>query len=339
MVLQKEHLQKMLSSYQHLGSTAWSSISTSYARASIHDIPGLVRWFLLDVPVAPVLLCFHVLFVAAELHKPGGGKHYWIKSLALTTFAAYGGATISCILSGATPAMFTTASNYMLGYVFAAWWVVHTVPTLRWFLTMRPVRAVLAFGAKAAKARSLFAFMDNFVVRFPGAAAGAVVLGGLAGSGGALVIAFERKLRLGPTARSALSRPGWGFKSPYIAAALYYVLTDPDGVLRSMSIPLRSVVPRDDARFAISLALASQAFVEALYGRNFNPLSVIEYVLFSLARLDRSEARVRRADAGSAVSAKPLATVARPLTRNHSKKKSRVTENIKYKNSRNRRQG
>lgn len=311
MVLRREHLHKVLSSYQHLGSTAVSSISASYNRTSVQDLPSLIRWFLLELPVAPVLLCFHVFFVAAELHKPSSGRHYWIKSLALTTFAAYGGATLSCLLSGAPPAMFTTASNHMLGYVCVAWWLVHTVAPLRSLLALRPARAVLAFGANAAKARSLFSFMDKFVLRYPGAAAGAIVLGGLAGSGGALFIALERKLRLGPSARSALSRPGWGFKSPYIAAALYYVLTDPDGLLQGMTIPLRNAIPRDDARFAISLALASHAGLEALLGRNFNPVYFVEYILYSLARLEKGSAtsgsNTKSPEASSTASSRSLA--------------------------------
>lgn len=298
MVVQKEHLYKVLSSYQNLGSTALSSIASSWNRASIHDVPSLLRWFLLDLPVVPVLLAFHVLFAASAIHAPGTSRHFWFKSLVLSVFAAFGGSTLASVFSGATPPLFTTGSNYMLGYIGVAWYLVHTLSPVRTVLAFRPVRAVLAFGAMAAKARTIFSFVDAFVKRFPGAAAGAIVLGGLSGSGGSLFVTFERKLRLGPKAPSELSKPGWGFKSAYLASALYYVLTDPDEVLRGLQLPLRAVVPRDDARFGIALALTSHAALEALLGRHFNPMYLVESLFYAVARVDRGED-----DVGSAFSA------------------------------------
>lgn len=305
MVVQKEHLYKVLSSYQNLGSTALSSIATSYNSASIHSLPSLLRWFLLSVPVVPVLLTFHVLFAASSTHSPTSARHFWFKSLVLTIFAAFGGSTLASILSGATPPLFTTGSNFMLGYIAAAWYCVHTLAPVRSLLALRPVRALLAFGATAAKARTIFSFVDAFVARFPGACAGAIVLGGLAGSGGSLFVTFERKLRLGAKAPSELSRPGWGFKSAYLASALYYVLTDPDEVLRGMQLPLRSVVAREDARFGIALALSSHAAIEALLGRHFNPIYFVESLFYAVARVDRGE---DASDAFSAVST-PSSTV------------------------------
>lgn len=281
--------KKVLSSYQHLGNTAWSSILTSWERASIHDIPTLVHWFLLDVPVVPVLLTFHALFAATQTAKPAAGRHFWFKSWVLTVFAAFGGSTMAAVFSGAPPPLFTTGSNYMLGYVTIAWYLVHHVPLLQAFLQLRPIAAVLAFGAQAAKARSIFAFVDAFVGRFPGAAAGAMVLGGLAGSGGSLFVAFERKLRLGSAATSELSKPGWGFKSAYIASVCYYIGTDPDFVFRSAVIPLRKAWPRDRVRFTISICLCCHAFIEALIGRHINPMYLFENAFYAVTRFDRSD--------------------------------------------------
>ncbi len=281
--------RKVLSSYQHLGNTAWSSIQTSWERASIHDVPSLVHWFLLDVPVVPVLLAFHALFAAAQTAKPSAGRHFWFKSWVLTVFAAFGGSTLAAVLSGAPPPLFTTGSNYMLSYVTIAWYAVHHVPLLRAFLSLRPVAAILAFGAQAAKARSIFAFIDGFVTRYPGAAAGAMVLGGVAGSGGSLFVAFERKLRLGAAAPSELSKPGWGFKSAYLASVCYYVATDPDLVFRTAFIPLRKAWPRDTARFAISICLCTHAFVEALVGRHINLLFFVENAFYAVTRLEGSD--------------------------------------------------
>lgn len=177
----------------------------------------------------------------------------------------------------------------MLGYVSIAWYVVHHIPLLRAFLSIRPIAAILAFGAQAAKARSIFAFIDVFVVKFPGAAAGAMALGGVAGSGGSLFMAFERKLRLGAAAPSELSRPGWGFKSAYLASVCYYVATDPDFVFRTAVLPLRKAWPRDSVRFGIAICLCTHAFVEALVGRHINPLYLIENAFYAITRFDTSD--------------------------------------------------
>lgn len=292
-------MYKVLSSYQQLGATALSSISASWRQASIHDIHSLLHWFLLDVPVVPVLLSFHVLFAATQTAAPSPARHFWFKSLVLTIFAAFGGSTLAAVFSGAPPPLFTNGSNFMLGYCFVAWYLVHTLPPLRAVLSWRLIKALLAFGAMAAKSRSIFAFVDRFVIAFPRAAAGAIVLGGVAGSGGSLFVAFERKLRLGAAAPSQLSRPGWGFKSAYLAAALYYIATDPDHVLRDAALPLRAVIHRDHARFAIALALCSHAFVEALIGRHVNPLYALESVFYAVARLERSDAMRRDTPARS----------------------------------------
>lgn len=281
-------MYKMLSSYQHLGTTAWRSIGASWEKASIHDAWSLIHWFLIDVPVIPFLITFHVLFAAISTYKGGASRHFWLKSLVLTLFAAFGGSTLSSILSGAPPPLFTMGSNYMFGYVAAAWYVVNMVAPIRMLLMFRPVAAVLAFGAQAAKARSIFGFIDGFILRYPRSAVGAIVLGGLAGSGGTLILGFERKLRMGKASHSEFSRPGWTFKSAYLASTLYYMLTDQDSFLRDL-FGWNIVIAKDRARFWIALALCCHAAIEALWGKHINPLYIFETAFYLVMRLDSSD--------------------------------------------------
>lgn len=133
-------------------------------------------------------------------------------------FAAFGGSTLAAILSGAPVPLFTHASNFMIAYITLAWYLVDQSLPLRTLLRTRPLNAVIAFGATAAKSRSIFSFIDAYVARFPGIIAGAIALGGLAGSGGQLFISVENKVRKGFRHPSEFSSPGWGFKSAYLAA-------------------------------------------------------------------------------------------------------------------------
>lgn len=176
----------------------------------------------------------------------------------------------------------------MLAYVSIAWYLVHQSTALRSLLKLRPFKALLAFGAMAAKARAIFSFMDSYVQRFPDAVAGAIVLGGLAGSGGSLFVAFERKMRLGSRTPSEFSAPGWGFKSAYLAAFLYYITTDPANVLRTLPVPMRYTLEKDDARYIISLALCVHAALETLWGRHINPMFLLERLFYTITRVDRT---------------------------------------------------
>lgn len=281
-------MYKMLSSYQHLGTTAWRSIATSWRSASIHDIPSFIHWVLIDVPVIPFLICFHVTFASISTYKAGASRHFWLKSFVLTLFAAFGGSTLSNVLSGMPAPLFTHSSNYMFGYVAVAWYIVNTIPFIRMILMFRPVAAILAFGAQAAKARTIFGFIDGFIIRYPRSAVGAVVLGGLAGSGGGLILGFERKLRLGKSSHSDFSRPGWTFKSAYLASLTYYMLTDQDSFLRDL-FGWNIVVAKDKARFFLALALCLHSAFEALIGKHINPLYFIETVIYTIMRLERSD--------------------------------------------------
>lgn len=93
---------------------------------------------------------------------------------------------------------------------------------------------------------------------------------------------IERIVQHGFAARSELSAPGWGFKSAYIAAACYYIATDPHMILRNWFIPLQYAVDKREAKFWIALALCLHAGVESLIGRHINVVFVLEEVFFAV---------------------------------------------------------
>lgn len=278
-------MDKVLSSYYTLGSHA-SRIASS---TSVRDAHDYLHWFLLDAPVVPALLAFHALFAAERVHALTQGKQFWFKSYVLTVFAAFGGSTLAAIFSGAPVPLFTTASNYMLGYITVAWYLVDQSRAFRSLLRTRPVNAILAFGASAAKARAIFSFMDNFIVKYPGAAAGAIALGGLAGSGGALFVSLEKKARRGFHTPSELSSPGWGFKSAYLVSMTYYVATDPEGILAELPVPVKYSAARDAARYALSLSLCTHAALDMLLDRSMNPTYILDRLFYAVTRV-REEA-------------------------------------------------
>lgn len=186
------------------------------------------------------------------------------------------------MLSGQPAPLFTVSSNYMMSYIALAWYLVNHSTILRALLSFRPILAIIAFGATAAKVRSILSFMDSFVVRFPDAVLGAIVLSGLAGSGGALFVTMEKIVQNGFDTPSELSAPGWGFKSAYVAALAYYVGTDPVGWI-AKHVPFEIVtIEREEMRFAVALALCIHAALERLYGRHVNPLYAVEEVLYAL---------------------------------------------------------
>lgn len=191
------------------------------------------------------------------------------------------------VLCGEPAPLFTTGSNYMITYVTIAWYVVNHMAVVRYVLFLRPVRAVIAFGAMAAKARSIMAFIDRVTTLFPGSVAGAIILGGVAGSGGSMFVSVEKIVQSGLRSHSELSAPGWGFKSAYLASFLYYVATDPAGWL-AKNLPFEILtVGKDDMRFAVSLGLCTHAMMETLYGRHVNPLYFLEEVFFALTGVQK----------------------------------------------------
>ncbi|CDF77481.1 unnamed protein product [Chondrus crispus] len=276
--MQREHLDKVLSSYQHIGNVVYDMTTSSSAR----DAHSLLRWFLLDMPIVPFLLAFHCTFAALNIHRVTSGRQFWLKTLVLTTFAAFGGSTLANVLSGQPAPLFTVSSNYMMSYVTIAWYVINHSRAARAVLSFRPVLAVLAFGATAAKVRSILSFMDGFVVRFPDAVLGAVVLSGLAGSGGALFVTLEKIVQDGLQTSSDFSNPGWSFKSAYLAACVYYVATDPVGWIAAHAPFATVTFDKEEVRFAVSLALCTHAAFDTLYGRHVNPLYLVEEVLCAL---------------------------------------------------------
>lgn len=202
----------------------------------------------------------------------------------LTTFAAFGGSTLANVLSGRPAPLFGNSSNLMISYITLAWYLVHQNRALRAFLSLRPIMAILAFGATAAKMRAIFAFMDDYVRTFPDMMLGAIVLGGLSGSGGQLFVSVENIVQRGIHVKSELSAPGWGFKSAYAAAAAYYVAVDPNAVLLRAGWTGDSV-ERDTARLYIAALLCGHAFVETLWGRHINVLFLVERVALAATGL------------------------------------------------------
>lgn len=144
--------------------------------------------------------------------------------------------------------------------------------------------AIIAFGATAAKARAIFGFMDDFILQFPKVVGGAIILGGLAGSGGQLFVSLEKIVQNGMQTPSEFSSPGWGFKSAYFAAAAYYIAVDPEQVLYNNGVSLFET-DRSIARFYISAALCIHAALETLYGAHVNPLFWVENIFFALTGL------------------------------------------------------
>lgn len=197
-------------------------------------------------------------------------------------FAAFGGSTLASVLCARPAPLFTKSSNTMMVHITLAWYVINHSQMARAFLTMRPVSAVLCFTAMAAKSRTIFSFIDEYNRRFRHQAAGAVLLGGLAGCGGSFFMTIERIVQRGFAAGSELSAPGWGFKSAYIAAACYYLATDPHMIVRSWVVPLQYAVDKREARFWIALALCVHAAVESLIGRHINVVFVLEQVFFAV---------------------------------------------------------
>ena len=70
-----EHTYQVLSSYENLENKTLQAIQA----ISFDDVPGFMRWFLLDMPVVPILLGFHTLFVADKIHQVTKGCHFWFK--------------------------------------------------------------------------------------------------------------------------------------------------------------------------------------------------------------------------------------------------------------------
>lgn len=174
-----------------------------------------------------------------------------------------------------------------MSYILIAWYFVHTNSLVRGFLSWRPINAVLSFGAMAAKARAMFTFMDDYVREYPRAVAGVIILGGLSGSGGQLFMSAENIVQNGMSTASEFSSPGWGFKSAYIAALVYYIATDPEDILYDLGFSVINT-DRTTARFYISAALCFHSFFETLYGTHVNPLFWFDHLFYKITGLERN---------------------------------------------------
>lgn len=301
--------EKVMSSYFHLGNQAYTFASS----VTSDDAHSFLRYFLLDMPVVPVLLAFHSLNAALNTHSIMRST-FWLKSLVVTAFAAFGGSTLATVLSGRPTPLFTVSSNFMMSYIFIAWYIVHKSSILRAFLNLRLCKAILAFGASAARMRAMFSFMDSYVREFPQAFLGAIICTGLTGSGGSLFVSVEKMIQHGSNTLSEFSAPGWGFKSAYFAASLYYLFIDPDDMLYNIT-GTTIEIDRATARFYISAAFSIHALLETLYGKHINPLFWLESIFYSFSGLSRDGG-----DDSHMMTASPTKPDARPYSSDDSGK-------------------
>lgn len=79
--MQREHLEKVLSSYQHIGNVVYNAASS----ATADDAHGFLRWFLLDMPVVPFLLAFHSIYAALSIQRLTCGRQFWLKVRPVTS--------------------------------------------------------------------------------------------------------------------------------------------------------------------------------------------------------------------------------------------------------------
>lgn len=75
-------LERVLSSYQHLGNQAYYAASNLTA----DDAHGYLRWFLLDMPVVPILIGYHTLYAALKVYSVTPPNTAWLKVCTLSVF-------------------------------------------------------------------------------------------------------------------------------------------------------------------------------------------------------------------------------------------------------------
>lgn len=274
----QQMMASVLSSYSHIGQQLYHTVATM----SLTDIKIFLRFFLVHIPFSPVLLSFHCLNAALATHDLLPTTVHWLKSLVMTFVTAFAGATLAFTLSGLPAPPFTTKSDLMVLCTLSFWYIVHRSMTLRYFCQFRLCRAVIAFGATAARMRAMMAFMDLYVQRFPGVVTGAIICGGLAASAGLLCVSVEKIIQHGLQTRSEFSNPGWGFKSAFIAAACYFLLLNPNE-----SLPIQFLgISKQSVMFYMSLIFCVHAALDAAYGRHVNPLYWIETILLAVTGLN-----------------------------------------------------
>lgn len=278
------------------------SPSTYTGYAEVH---GWARHISLDLPVFPYLLFAHCLYAADRVNALTSGRQHWLKSYALTLAAAFGGSTLASVLSGRPAPLFTTTANMMLPMQALCWYLVNVVTPVRALLRLRLVSAVLVYFATAAKVRSIFGAVDGLVAAFPASWSGAIVLGGLSGCGGSLFVSLEKINQYGRGAPSELSAPGWPFKAAFLSSALYYIGTDPAGLVASAAGVKAFPWSRDEVCFAVSAGLCVHATLCTLGGATFNPLRPVEVLLSAVLRLPEGD------DAGPVAAAAPAGAPSR----------------------------
>jgi hypothetical protein len=159
----------------------------------------------------------------------------WALHLAATLAWAYGGGTATALLAGdrARAPLAVLAANDVMGAWLPVWWLLNYAPAgaaarARALLAARPC-AALARGATALLRAMLIVGRVDLSVSslYPGSAAGALLLGTLAGASGRfLADAFRAAAGLPPLGGRApeISAPGFATRSAFLAALAHLLL-------------------------------------------------------------------------------------------------------------------
>lgn len=100
-------------------------------------------------------------------------------------------------------------------------------------------------------------------------------------------MSVERIVQGGFGTASEFSRPGWGFKSAYWAAFVYYVATDPVGWVRDKLSMEKWGWDKDHVRLVVSLMLCLHTVIEVLFARTVNPFWLTESIMYKLSGVRR----------------------------------------------------
>lgn len=178
------------------------------------------------------VLILHSCFCAPLL---GELRDRWSLHLAATLAWAYGGGTVTALIAGdrtrAPLAVF--AGNDVVAVWLPVWWLLNYAPwglaeRARSFLALRPC-AALARGATALLRASLIVGRVDLAVTYlyPGSAAGALLMGTLAGASGRfLADAFRAAAGLPPLGGRPpeISSPGFTTRSAFFASVAHLLL-------------------------------------------------------------------------------------------------------------------
>lgn len=73
--MEREHIDKFICSYQHLGLLAYDLV---YSTTPI-DVHHILRYVILEMPIVPILITFHVVYASLATYRVSQGRDYWLK--------------------------------------------------------------------------------------------------------------------------------------------------------------------------------------------------------------------------------------------------------------------